>query len=362
MSVKDLFKGGFRIPERQRSLKIVITTRCSLRCPYCVNNMGQPRVQELGTLLDEVGPEEFLALIDAITIWPSEGGDPITVGLTGAGEPTESPHFVALARGLFARGADLQFGTNLHGVRNIETFADGLDLTGRVVASASFHLGAYTDEQRERYPDLYARAVATGLTMGHVCTPMSPVLLKDGRYLADVERLRAIHPATFVPIELYHTIDGKPYPASYTDEERVALREIQNAVGYDPMTQGTGNVGEGGGSIPSAAIEHLVNYLEVPGQPCLISMFAATIQRTGFIQRCRHTPQTYIGHLRHDPPAELFPTGAKPCPGQRTGCKGVCNQFSLVPHGIGLDDYFREWYADRGRADIAALFGSREGA
>lgn len=348
-AVNDLFEGkSFEVPKRHRCLKIVVTGRCSLRCPYCVSNL---HLRQGDVFLDEVGAAEFLRLLDAITTW----GPDLRVSLGGAGEPTESKEFVHLARGLLDRGAFLHIGTNLRGMRAIETLGP---LHGRAEATVSYHAGAMSREQRDRFVSvLWPRAIAAGLPVGTVVTPMTPDLLAEPEiYLAEADILLSGSPATrIVPIELYHVLDGKPFPESYTKGETAALAYLQRSFGYEPARHGLGDA-DGPTPINQAAIPHLVNFVEVPGQLCAVRMFSATITRSGDIESCRHYPPSRIGHLRDDPPSALFEETPAPCPARRSGCKAICNAFCLEPHGVGLASYFEAWHRDRGDDDVASLF------
>ena len=353
-SVDGLFVDRYALPlppGEIRGLTLAFTVTCSLRCPYCVNNMAKADVQAIPTLIDEIGAEVYLDYLDRIIDWSV----PIWVGLTGAGEPSESPHFVALARGLFERGALLHLGTNLHGIRNLEAFAAGIDLTGRTKADVSFHYGAYTLKQIDRFPELWARFVKAGLTPTTLITPMTPGVLEEmDDYLEMVGRLQEIHPTKVVPLELYHFLDGVEYPAGYTRKDRERLKEVQSSVGYNAFEHGTG--GGETSTIRAEALPHLVNYLEIQGQSCLIGMFRAVVRLDGWVVRCQHKPQTKIGHLRDNPPVRLYDYFALPCPGQSAGCKAVCNRFCLQPNGVSLADYFRAWYTERGEHEIGELF------
>jgi hypothetical protein len=362
-TVAALFAGSTPTPlVRVPSLMLHMHARCSLRCPYCVNNMHNPARRMPDLLLDRIGPEAYLARLDAIMDWSS----PVAVTL-GGGECTESRHFVPLMRGLLGRGPEvtIHLATNLRGVANVEEAVRGMpfeEVHRRVSASVSYHLGTFLDgadcggAMRARFiDDLWPRAVVAGVRIGSLITPMTPACLADPDYLDDVRRMLAVWPkARPVPTELYHVYRGLPYPASYTVEERERLRAVQQALGHDAFNQGNADPGEV--RLRPEATPWMVNWLEVPGAPCWVSSARAEVRYDGTIRRCRHTPQVDVGKLGEFT-GRLFGEGAEPCPGQRTGCKGICLAYCLRPAGVHLDEYFFAWYAQQGKPEVAELFG-----
>lgn len=360
-TVAALFAGSTPSPfVRTCSLMLHMYPDCSLRCPYCVNNMHNAARRVPALLLDEIGPEAYLSRLDAIMDWTV----PVTVTL-GGGECTESPHFAVLARGLLDRGADLHLATNLRGMANIEEAVRGLpfeEVHRRVSASVSYHLGAFLDRgvsgaaMRRRFiDDLWPAAAFAGVRIGSLITPMTPACLADPDYLEDIRRMLAVWPgARPVPTELYHVYRGLPYPASYTVVERERLREIQVALNHDAFNQGNADPGEV--RLRPEATPWMVNFLEVPGAPCWVSSARAEVRYDGTIRRCRHSPQVDVGKFGEFSGA-LFADGPEPCPATRTGCKGICLAYCLKPAGVHLDEYFFAWYTEQGKPEVAELFG-----
>lgn len=338
-SVTELFEGcESKRPKSRRTMTLLIHPHCSLKCPYCVNNMGSDTPRPI-TAISTLGVDGYLAKLDAMVAnWD-------LTAVPGGGEATESPYFVDLASGLLERGARVHLETNTHGVKNVEALAKRHDLTGRVISSTSYHLGAYLDHgiDPSKCRARIARLAAAGVTIGAIITPMSPPVLADPqRYLDDVESILEIVPgARVVPFELYHWYKGSEYPRSYTEAERSALASIRETVSYKvPPTM----------PLSPAITPHLQNWLVVPGQPCWVANYRATVGYGGRVRLCNHVTQTYAE-------GDLFGTEAIPCPGTvKTGCKQICVEYCLAPMGVTLGEYFFAWYSEQGEGAKAKVF------
>jgi len=350
-----------------RHISLSITSKCSLKCPYCVSNMFLPATQQLELAIDNLGIDEYLkrVLYFAKPYFPN-----ISFNIPGSGEPTESPYFVRLATEFVKRGAKLNFQSNLHGIKNIEAFTSQFSkemIQKQVTATISFHCGTYIDagirgkELRQLWLyDWLPRCIETGIKLNTVIVPMTPSVLHNPNFIKDYEYILKITRCTPALSELFHFYNDKHYPDAYTSEETNHLAEIQQYFHYGHLNLGFNKKILTCMGIPNKT-QYLTNYIEVKGFSCASCMGDIEILADGFIRRCQSIPaeSTIYGNIC-DPNYEYLPViltdNPVICPANQCLCRSFGIAYCLQIYGITLDEYYHAWYLDHNKPEVAAYF------
>ena len=346
-------------------LSISITMRCSLRCPYCVSNMFNPRSQR-DNFIDKMGIQSFIDKL--YTCFHHKF--PMQTSIPGTGEPTESPHFVPLFSKLLEWENTVIIQTNLNGSKRIEEVLSSYskkEVHDRVKIVTSYHLGTMLDRPLQEGYDLrskylcehFPRIVDLGCNVVQVVTPMTPKAIRDDRIINDFEFLYKLHAFQPVVTELYHFYQGKTYPRDYTPEDRNLLQEVRAKIfdvcQYHPQTFH---------DVPNKdQVKYNTAAFKLKGMSCYKPTYHLDILATGELRICQTEPPWILGQFETIDPdfvKTVFHDEPVKCPAEKCLCRSAGISGCLSVHGITTNEYYYAHYMENHQPQIAKLFQKTE--
>ena len=320
-----------------RTLLLGYSTTCPLKCDYCANNMHKPSVQARKSIIDRVGAAGYIEKVgEIIDYW-----SPMTINFFGPGETTHVPWFVDLAQAVYREGNHIVIQTNMLPRKNLFRFIDSVDPEGVTVA-ASYHVGVLDAHRRAGVFGGIVDALAKSAKV-HVTVPLAPKALAAPNLATDLAAFREAG-ASLYPIELGHVLDGKRYPASYTDAERKQVKSLMRQFGTErPVPTDT------------ALLKYVTPNLHLKGRSCYARSMAH-VGLDGGMFPCSAAPldPRYLGHLIDGFDLEaLFSSEPWACPFDECRCKPIGLRYCLKPAGVTIEEYYADYYDG-----VAAAFRS----
>lgn len=241
----------------------MLESRCNYGCPYCP--YPGPRRDRLVAAQAPAGAAEWVAAFDRL----ADRSGPLSVYISGGGEPTLRPDFAELVCGL-ARRHEVCFDTNLSwSWARLRAFAEQAP-AARVRVDTSFHpsdaeLGEFVEKAaflRERGFRLQCRWVAWPPQLG---------------LLPSLEAAFGARGLPFSVTPFAGTWEGRSYPAAYSEAQRAAL-----------LAPALGSAARGHDTVDPGLVAHLARlHAETPeGRPCRSGAEYACVMPDGSVHRC----------------------------------------------------------------------------
>jgi len=354
----------YYLPE-QRRVDFSITTKCSLRCPYCIGGMLNDDIEP--SIWDRMGTDILIEKIHRLF----DGKGIVNFGLPGRGEPTEHPDFVRMACALLSFGGCLKVQTNLlFGYKFVEIVQkmgfSKTEAARRIELAPSYHYGTFLtmgDQGQAIREKLLHKTLPAMLAVGIHITgfiiPMTPELLWDNQFVVDMEYLASLGATESTLIELHGQYHGKTYPDAYTKEECDQLLKLQARFHYNPASHGT-CLRDTTSNITKLNPDKIKYYnapLYLRGLECSLGCLYVGVNYNGDMSHCGAAPKRFFGNLfTFDPTQDIFDVKPVPCTYHECGCRAAGNANAIIPNGFTLDDYYCAYYWDQRKPEIARMF------
>lgn len=331
------------ILSQPKAFDISFTTRCALKCPYCLNSMFKPSVQRRTEMVDSIGVERYIKNLKVLI----EPYVPANISFAGAGEATQSEHFVKITSEMLAMGNNILISTNLYHSEHLETLLKNCsdEESKRIFIIFSYHLGACLErkngkELRRELLKNYAKIASYG-HIYQITTPLTPEVLVDKVFERDLEYFETLHPSpSKLQLDLRELVGkykGLRYPLAYTEQETRRMLALRGKYGVaKPMP------------IPFKYVTHVPR---LKGMPCYLSTRLLQISINGSIYRCQLTKRNIIGNISNVKSLankRLFSDKPRLCPHETCSCKPRGSYYCLRPYRVTLAEYYREYYRKLG--------------
>jgi hypothetical protein len=336
-----------RIRQSPKKIKLYFGNTCSLKCEYCTARMYEEKRQRRPSVLDWLPAATYVENIRKII-----GNDNVVIRMDGPGEVVEHPEFFDVAEPLFSDGHPTVIMTNLLRLGPLWRLVKAFpleEIRDRLRLVVSYHLGTYLDrpnseKSRSGWLKRMRKLAPIGMKM-HVMTPLTPGVLRDKKYVSEMDALRSIWREGMFSVnalELGRTYQGKRYPASYTPEEAARVKEVMAAVGSTRHTVADG-----------AVLKLTSPPYRLQGMTCFIRMQTLRIGVDGSIFSCVRKKEDIIGNVSDLSGVDLEEF-RKPieCPYEKCTCKGKAWNNCLGVRGITPDIYYRAFYLANYGLDI----------
>lgn len=365
-TVKDLFtyqlsEIDYAFYKTTRQVDLHISPDCTLRCPYCVSQMKKKRPN---VLLEKIGVEKYLDQFFKIF----GRYEHLNITIAGPGEPSESPYFVPICSKLLEKGYNLRIFSNLSNLPNYLSIASHIQHPGQIKITSSYHFGAFMElgrygiERNTQFLINLPKIVSVGIIINSMNTPLSPPMLTSDHvklYFDSVKKIKTYTKVFVTPVELYGTYQGKPYPQSYTEEQRGFVKRIHQRLHYHMEEHGVANkinytqVSEK----TTNRLQYTHNSPHLKGMPCLVSFRHVAIDLQGRMFYCNSTPRFFLPNfLDYNPSKSIFMEKEGICPAEMCNCKSAGNAQCLKPHVITLNEYYYAYYMEHNQSAIAEMF------
>jgi MoaA/NifB/PqqE/SkfB family radical SAM enzyme len=201
--------GYHRIMQYENQMLWHLNDLCNMACEYCFFPTGQkddPEINRLSPL------EKARAFDNTGRTW--------AIFMSG-GEPLLYPNFIELVN-LLKQKHYIHISTNLYN-KNVKAFAEEVSPEHIININASSHVYVHNSKSLARFIENYHLFKQKGfdITVSYVTYPP---LLK--RMRQDFEFLKSQGIDVIIPLTYQGVYNGKPYPASYTREEILLIKEL----------------------------------------------------------------------------------------------------------------------------------------
>lgn len=283
----------------------LLLSTCNYRCDYCFlseNALGA-KVQV------HASPDQWRKGFDATgRVW--------LLHLTG-GEPSHYPEFVALCKALTQRHY-ISLNSNLTGP-SLARFADEIDPARVSFINAGLHVA---ERERKQGQSVFLNHAELLMKRGFpimASVVATPDVLRDFEMI--VESLRPIGLVPF-PKLMQGKRTGKPYPESYTDDERALFRRHSLAAERADAALFSGRRERPSIDLPMGR-DHLEKNPTYLGQMCSAGRDFVKIGSKGDVHRCSGAGKSLGNILRGD---LRLKSKAKPC--DQAHCFYFCEKFT----------------------------------